>query len=257
MSNYYKLINNLETLKLQQIRHNLDRYLEVISSEDKSVIDALYELSQLEIQAQRERAVNACVKVAGFPFFKTVQDFDFTYQPSINKKQIEDLVSLRFLEKKENIIFIGTPGVGKTHLAVALGIEAATQRKITYFITCHDLILQLKKAHYENTLDKRMKQFNKYRCLIIDEVGYLPIDEEGSNLFFQLISKRYEKQSTIITSNKPLNHWNEIFHNPMTANAILDRLLHHSHIINIIGRSYRLKDKLDVMDNNDSMSNNG
>lgn len=248
MTTYLKLMNNLEDLKLLQIRQNMDRCLEDISQERKSVVEALYELSQLEIEAKRHRAINACVRTAGFPFIKTIQDFDFSYQPSINKKQIEDLVSLRFLENKENIIFIGTPGVGKTHLSVALGVEAASQRKITYFITCHDLILQLKKAHHENTLERRMKHFNKYRCLIIDEVGYLPIDEEGSNLFFQLISRRYEKLSTIITSNQSLNKWGEIFQNSMTANAILDRLLHHSQVINIVGRSYRIKDKLEVLE---------
>ncbi|MFY9262750.1 MAG: IS21-like element helper ATPase IstB [Erysipelotrichaceae bacterium] len=247
MTNYQKLLNNLEYLKLNQFKVNLDSMIDIVNKNQKTFVDALYELTQIEVLAKDQRAINACVKVAGFPFIKTLKDFDFNYQPSLNKAHIQDLATCRFLERKENIIFIGTPGVGKTHLATSIGIEAASARKITYFISCHDLILQLKKAHYENNLEKRIKHFNKYRLLIIDEVGYLPIDEEGSNLFFQLISKRYEKSSVIITTNKPLSKWVEIFHDPVTTNAILDRLLHHSQIINIIGRSYRIKDKLDLL----------
>lgn len=247
MTNYQKLLNNLEELHLHQFRANLDSMIDTVNQHQKTFIDALYELTQIEMVAKDQRAINACVKVAGFPFLKTINDFDFAYQPSLNKTHIQDLSTCRFLERKENIIFFGTPGVGKTHLATAIGIEAASARKITYFISCHDLILQLKKAHYENNLEKRIKHFNKYRLLIIDEVGYLPIDDEESNLFFQLISKRYEKSSVIITTNKPLSKWVEIFHDPVTTNAILDRLLHHSQIINIIGRSYRIKDKIEML----------
>lgn len=247
MTNYHKLLNNLDELKLEQIKANLDTMIDTVNNHQKTFTDALYELTQIEMLAKEQRAINAYVKVAGFPFIKTIKDFDFSYQPSLNKTLIHDLATCRFLEKKENIVFIGTPGGGKTHLATSIGIEAASARKITYFISCHDLILQLKKAHYENNLEKRIKHFNKYRLLIIDEVGYLPIDEEGSNLFFQLISKRYEKSSVIITTNKPLSKWVEIFHDPVTTNAILDRLLHHSQVINIIGRSYRVKDKIDYL----------
>lgn len=245
MTNYQKLLNHLEELKLHQIRHNLPTFLELVNTQQKTFVDTLYELTRLEIEAKRIRTIYPGVTTAGFPFLKTLEDFDFNYQPTIKKSYLYDLASLRFIENKENIIFIGTPGVGKTHLAVALGIGTATYRKIAYFISCHDLIQQLKRAHFENNLEERMKHFNKYHCLIIDEVGYLPIDQEGANLFFQLISKRYEHKSTIITTNKPLNRWTDIFQDPVTVNAILDRLLHHSHLINIIGQSYRIKDKLD------------
>ncbi|WP_459997230.1 IS21-like element helper ATPase IstB, partial [Marinitoga arctica] len=185
-------------------------------------------LSELELKAKEKRAMNACVKVANFPFLKEIEDFDFDFQPGINKQEILDLKSLRFVENNENILFVGTPGVGKTHLAVSIGIECAKHRYSTYFIHFQDLMSQLKKALKENRLETRLKHFSKYKVLIIDEIGYLPIDTDASNLFFQLISKRYEKHSTIITTNMPFSSWGEIFGSPVLAQAILDRLLHHS-----------------------------
>jgi len=251
MSNTFnKLLNNLEYLNLNQMKANLDTYLNLIARGEKDIVDSLYELTEYEMNFKRERAIVSSVKVANFPFLKTFEDFDFSFQPSINKEQITNFKYLSFIEKKENILFIGSPGVGKTHLATSVGIEAAKSRNRTYFIGCNDLILQLKRAHLENRLETRLKFFAKYKVLIIDEVGFLPLDIESSNLFFQLITKRYEKTSTIITTNKPLSKWGEIFGDSVLANAILDRLLHHSHIINIVGRSYRIKDKIESIDPN-------
>ena len=173
---------------------------------------------------------------------------NFDFQPSINKTRLLDLESLRFIENKENILFFGSSGVGKTHLAVALGIAAAKKRYITYFISCHDLIMQLNKAHAENRLETKLKHYAKYRVLIIDEIGYLPIDKQGANLLFQLINKRYEKNSTIITTNQPFSKWGEVFSDITLANAILDRLIHHSSIIKITGPSYRLKGKVELLE---------
>ena len=244
-NNFTRTLNNFETLNMPEFRANLEKYINYVESGDKTMVDALYELTELEMELRTKRAMNACVKVANFPYIKRLSDFDFSFQPSINKEQIINFKYLQFLEKKENIIFIGSPGVGKTHLATAIGIEAASMRTSTYFIGCNDLVLQLKKAHIENRLEQRLKFFSKYKLLIIDEVGFLPLDTESSNLLFQLIARRYEKNSTIITTNKSLSRWGEVFGDPVIANAILDRLLHHSHVINIVGRSYRTKDIID------------
>lgn len=249
---YNKLLNNLETLKLEKIRNYLPNYLDSIAINDIGLTDALYHLTEKEIEFQNERASKIQIDVSGFPFVKTMSDFDFDYQPSVNKSQLQDLCSLRFLEKADNILFYGSSGVGKTHLAVAVGIAAAKARQLTYFISCHDLIQQLNKAHSENRLEARLKHFTKYKVLIIDEIGYLPVDKQGANLFFQLIAKRYEKHSTIITTNQPFSKWSEIFADATLANAILDRLLHHSHIIKITGHSYRLKNVLSNFTDDDT-----
>ena len=151
-------------------------------------------------------------------------------------------------DRHENILFVGSSGVGKTHLATSIGIASARFRNSTYFISFESLMNQLKKALLENRLERRMKFFSQYKLLIIDEIGYMPIDRDSANLFFQLIAKRYEKHCTIITTNTPFSKWGEIFGSPTLANAILDRLLHHSQIVSIKGPSYRLREKRAFME---------
>lgn len=252
MTSYNKLLNNLEILKLEKFRTFLPNYLEEITKNEISFTEALLELTEKEMAFRDERASKIQISVSAFPYEKTFKDFDFDFQPSLNKTQILDFEGLRFLENKENILFFGSSGVGKTHLAVAIGVAAAKRRNMVYFISCHDLIMQLNKAHAENRLETKLKHFAKYRLLIIDEIGYLPIDKQGANLLFQLINKRYEKNSTIITTNQPFSKWGEVFSDITLANAILDRLIHHSSIIKITGPSYRLKDKIEVLESKKS-----
>ena len=245
MNDYNKLLNNLEILKLDKIKECYPNYVDTAIKKNKTLTESLLELTNKEIKYRDERASEIQITVSAFPFKKEIEDFDFDYQPSINKQQILELNNLGFLSKHENILFVGPSGVGKTHLATSIGITAAKKRYSVYFISCHDLITQLNKAHFENKLDARIKHFCRYELLIIDEIGYLPVDKQGANLFFQLIAKRYEKHSTIVTTNQTFNKWGEVFSDNVLANAILDRLLHHSTIINIKGTSYRIKDKLE------------
>lgn len=222
MNSYNKLLNNLEILKLNRIRENLDKYIDLINNKEKDVIEVLYELTNLEIEVMKQKKIMHSIQFAGFPFIKSFEDFDFSFQPSINKEEILDFKNLRFLEKSENILFVGSPGVGKTHLATAIGLENARNNHSTYFINCNDLIQVLKKAFLQNRLEDKLKTLSKYKLLIIDEIGYLPIDIEGANLLFQLINRRYEKNSIIITTNKPFSKWGELFGDATIANAILD-----------------------------------
>ena len=155
MNNYNKLLNNLSVLKLEKMKDNLNNYIDLINNKEKDIVDALYELTNLEIDLMEQKAIQGCVRTANFPYDKTFDDFDFSFQPSINKEKMLDFKNLRFLDEHENIIFVGSPGVGKTHLATAIGMEAAKNRQITYFINCNDLISNLKKAHLENRLEDR------------------------------------------------------------------------------------------------------
>lgn len=251
MNDYNKLLNNLEMLKLDKMKDYYPNYVDNAIKNNKSLTEALLELTNKEIEYRDERASQIQITVSAFPYKKEIEDFDFDYQPSINKQEILELNNLGFLSRHENILFVGPSGVGKTHLATSIGITAAKKRYSVYFISCHDLITQLNKAHYENKLETRIKHFCRYELLIVDEIGYLPVDKQGANLFFQLIAKRYEKHSTIITTNQTFNKWGEVFSDNVLANAILDRLLHHSTVINIKGTSYRIKDKLQHLDDNE------
>ena len=179
---------------------------------------------------------------ARFPKVKRMSDFEFGYQPSINKKHVLDLQHLSFLDKQENLIFIGNPGVGKSHLATSIGVAACEQGIRTLFINCHELLLRLQCAYENGTIERVMKRYANYELLIIDEIGYLPIQRQEADLLFQLINARYERHSTIFTTNSSLSGWGDVFKNPIATAAILDRLVHHSQIFKITGKSYRLRD---------------
>ena len=239
-SQYLRLQENLLYLNLKQIHLHLDDILD----SNVSLLEGLLKLTDYEIEIKRENVLNAMVKVAHFPHYKTLKDFDFEFQPNINQHQLMNLSGLGFIEKKENILFLGNSGVGKTHLATAIGIEAAKARYSTYFIKCHELLTNLRQAQHENRLESRLKFYTRCKLLIIDELGYLPLHKGDERLLFQLIDRRYENKSTIITTNLPFDKWNENFNDSFITSAILDRLLHHSHVIQIMGESYRLKDVL-------------
>lgn len=238
-SNYLRLKENLEYLKLKQFILHID---EQIADRNTSLIESLLKLTDYEVDTKRVNAANQMVKTAAFPALKDISSFDFSFQPSIDERQIKDLCQLGFLENNENIVFLGSSGVGKTHLSISIGIEAARQRYSTYFIKCSNLLENLKKAQDENRLEARLKHYASYKLLIIDELGYLPINEGDERLLFQLIDRRYEKKSTIVSTNINFSDWESIFYDTRIANAILDRILHHCTVVQIIGDSYRLKD---------------
>ena len=205
--------------------------------------DFLEQVLERELHARQERNIKLRTQMARFPDRKRLEQFDFQFPNSIDEKKVRELASLRFLERHENALFLGPPGVGKTHLAVSLGMEAIRQGFSVYFITVSDLLERLVQAQAENRMHKKMAPLRQCRLLILDEIGYRTLDRPATTCFFQLISERYEQGSMILTSNKSYGEWGAIFQDNVIASAILDRLLHHSHTINIKGDSYRLKDK--------------
>lgn len=239
---YRQTVQNLETLRLNQMKLHLDEVAQDVGTQNLSFSEGLLKLTNYEVDFKEKSAAQNMIHAAAFPFVKTLADYDFEFQPSVSEAQMQEFCTLGFLERAENIVFLGSSGVGKTHLATAIGIAAARHHNITYFVKCSSLLQQLRKAKLENRLEARLKHFNRYKLLIIDEIGYLPIDREDSNLFFQLIDMRYEKKSTILTTNINFSEWDSVFYDAVVADAILNRILHHSHVVTITGKSYRLKD---------------
>lgn len=244
MSEYLKLLNNFETLGLMNMREYYPELLDSYHNENKTLTSILIDLTDNEIAFQTKKKLDRALTRARFPTIKTFEGFDFSFQPSIKKNEILELQHLRFMEHHENIIFIGNPGVGKTHLAISVGVCACQQGKRTLFITCHELLLRLSTAHRKGTLERVIQKYARYELLIIDEIGYLPIEKGEAYLLFQLLNMRYEKHSTIFSTNIPLSSWGELFKSQETAVAILDRLVHHSKIYRITGKSYRMLNKL-------------
>lgn len=233
-----------ERLRLPHMAENAPQLAEEAAEKGQSYTEFLELLLSAEVAAANERAADVLTHMAGFPFKKTLDEFEFKFQPQVKKRQLKELASCAFVGRAENLIFLGPPGVGKTHLAVALGLAAAARRLNVKFTTCADMVDSLTKAAEVGNFQNRLKVYVKPSLLIVDEIGFLPLDAAQANLLFQVICRRYENNSIILTSNKSYGEWAEVFSGDgVIASAILDRLLHHSTTISIKGQSYRLKDK--------------
>lgn len=234
----------LKRFKLLDIKESYEQQIQLAIEKKLSYREFLINLLLIEEQGKKERLKERNIKAAKFEGIKTLEEFNFSFQKSININKIKDLETLNFLEKKENIILIGPPGVGKSHIATALGVKACEHGKKVMFTPAVNLIEELNNAYLEKTLKQKFKKLSRIDLLIIDELGHLKLNKEKESIFFQLIRQRYEKSSLIITTNLPLGSWDEIFTSKLAATAILDRLVHHCHIISIPGDSYRVKGKI-------------
>jgi DNA replication protein DnaC len=196
-----------------------------------------------EWQGRYQRGIETRLRQARLPWVKTIEQFDFDFQPSLDRRQVRELAGLSFVERAHNVVILGPPGVGKTHLSVGLAVKGVEAGYSVLFLTLETLMTRLTKAQAENRLERSLKQLVYPKLLIIDEIGYLPLSREEASLFFRLVVRRYERASLVVTSNKNFVDWGDIFSDHVLATAILDRLLHHSTILNIKGESFRLKEK--------------
>ena len=237
-----RIESNLTRLRLPRIREILQGVMKSAEDQGKSYLSFLDALLEEEVAQKEQRRIETALKISGLPFIKSIDEFDFTFQPKLDIQKVMSLFDLTFIRQNGNIIFLGPPGVGKTHLAVSLALKACQAGISIYFTNMEDLIKKLKKDHEAGRPGKG-RSYYKSSLVIVDEVGYTPINREECNLFFRFIANRYEKASTVITSNKAFSDWTELFHDPIIVTAILDRLLHHSTVVNIRGNSYRLMGK--------------
>ena len=237
------LIRLFEQLKMEHLPQALDSLCEHASKQELNYREFLTQALAEEWNGRHQKGFESRLKQARLPWIKTLETFDFSFQPSIDHKIVRELAGLGFIERCENVVLLGPPGVGKTHLAIALSVKAAEAGHRIMFLSLDKLFTTLLRARQENRLDRQLQQLTYPKLLVLDEIGYLPMNRDEASLFFRLVNRRYERASTILTSNKSFIDWGEVFGDQVIATAILDRLLHHSTTINIKGESYRLKEK--------------
>jgi DNA replication protein DnaC len=233
----------LERLKMEHLRVQLDTVCEQAAKAEVDYQGFLARALDVEWRGRQQRGIEMRLRLARFPWLKTVEQFDFACQPSLDRQVVRELAGLSFVGRAENVVLLGPPGVGKTHLAIALGIKAVEAGTPVLFLTLETLMSRLGRARHENRLERMLQQLAAPRLLILDELGYLPLSREEASLFFRMLVRRYERGSLIVTSNKGFADWGEVFNDQVLATAILDRLLHHATTLNIKGESYRLREK--------------